>query len=191
MASGGSAVRDTDMTQGYGPIRGGLLQTPSAVAGHHRRATVWRTPSAGVRRVDPISKRRLYLTELVAAGPKARQTAERIRTRLLSQVDERRSPRTRATVGQLLDKWLKVLDVDPSTRRTYKGDIRKHIRPPLGSLSLTRLDVEILDSFYSELRRCRDHCGGRRSADSTTHEGKTHVCCGLANSTHPPDPLDH
>lgn len=64
--------------------------------------------------------------------------AERIRTRLLSQVDERRSPRTRATVGQLLDRWLGVLDVDPSTRRTYEGYIRKHIRPLLGSLSLSQ-----------------------------------------------------
>ncbi len=136
--------------------------------------------SAGV---DPISKRRLYLTELVPAGPKARQVAERIRTRLLSQVDERRSLRTRATVGQLLDKWLGVLDVDPSTRRTYEGYIRKHIRPLLGSLSLTRVDVEILDSFYSELRRCRDHCGRRQPAVSRTSEDKSHVCRGLANST--------
>ena len=149
------------------------------------RGTIDELPSGALRvrvsaGVDPISKRRLYLTELVAAGPKARRTAERIRTRLLSQVDERRSPRTRATVDQLLDKWLKVLDVDPSTRRTYEGYIRKHIRPLLGSLSLTRVDVETLDSFYSELRRCRDHCDGRRS---NALESKSHVCRGLANST--------
>ena len=103
--------------------------------------------------MDPISKRRMYLTEVVPAGPKAGQEAERIRTRMLGQVDERRSPRTRATLGQLLDKWLEVLDVDPSTRRGYGNNIRKHIRPLLGSLSLTRLDVETLDSFYAELRR--------------------------------------
>ena len=109
--------------------------------------------------------------------------AERVRSRLQNQVDERRNPRTRANLGQLLDKWLDVLDVDPSTRRTYDGYIRKHIRPLLGELSLTRLDVEVLDSFYSELRRCRDHCGGHRSADSHRLEGKTHVCRGLANST--------
>ena len=53
---------------------------------------------------------------------------------MLSQVDERRSPRTRATLGQLLDKWLEVLDVDPSTRRGYANNIRKQIRPLLGSL---------------------------------------------------------
>ena len=53
------------------------------------RGTIDELPSGALRvrvsaGVDPISKRRLYLTELVAAGPKARQTAERIRTRLLS-----------------------------------------------------------------------------------------------------------
>lgn len=162
--------------------------------------------SAGV---DPISKRRLYLTEVVPPGPKAGQQAERIRTRMLSSVDERRSPRTRATLGQLLDRWLEVLDVDPSTRRGYDNNIRKHIRPLLGSLPLTRLDVETLDSFYAELRRCRDHCDKRpRLQHRTTqkhqcdeHDAepcspadpancnacrracKPHVCRGLANST--------
>jgi hypothetical protein len=117
--------------------------------------------------MGPISRRRIYLTEVVPAGPKAGQVAERV-TRLLNRVDERRSPRTRATVAQLLDKWLEVLDVDPSTRRGYEGYIRKHIRPLLGSLSLTRLDVETLDSFYAELRRCREHCGGRRYVQHRT-----------------------
>jgi integrase len=92
--------------------------------------------------MDPIAKRRMYLTEVVPAGPKAGDQAEKVRTRLLHQVDQKRNPRTRATVGQLLDRWLQVLDVDPSTRRGYEGYIRKHIRPVLGSLPLTRLDVE-------------------------------------------------
>ena len=63
--------------------------------------------------MDSISKRRLYLTGVVRAGPRASQEADRTRPRLLSKVDERRNPRTRATLGQLLDKWLEVLDVDP------------------------------------------------------------------------------
>ena len=84
------------------------------------RGTIDELPSGALRvrvsaGIDPISKRRMYLTEVVPPGPKAGQEAERMRTRMLSQVDERRSPRTRATVGQLLDQWLEVLDVDPST----------------------------------------------------------------------------
>jgi integrase len=36
-------------------------------------------------------------------------------TRLLGQVDERRTPRTPATLNQRLDRWLEVLDVETST----------------------------------------------------------------------------
>jgi integrase len=38
-------------------------------------------------------------------GPSAARDAERVRTRLLNQVDERRNPRTKATMNQLLDRW--------------------------------------------------------------------------------------
>jgi hypothetical protein len=72
---------------------------------------------------------------------------------LLRQVDERRSPRTRATVNQLLDRYLEVVDLEKSTRRTYQGYIERHIRPVLGPLPLGRVDGEVLDSFYAQLRR--------------------------------------
>ena len=44
-----------------------------------------------------------------------------------------------------------------------------------------RLDVETLDSFYAELRRCREHCDGRLHLQHRT--GQPHVCRGLADST--------
>jgi integrase len=52
---------------------------------------------------------------VVPPGPTAVREAERSRTRLLAQVDERRNPRTRATVNQLLGRWLDVLDMEVST----------------------------------------------------------------------------
>jgi hypothetical protein len=81
---------------------------------------------------DPVSKRDVYLSETVPPGPKAAKHAEEARTRLLNQVDEKRNPRTRATVDQLLDRWVSVINVDPSTLRGYEGKIRKHIRPLIG-----------------------------------------------------------
>jgi integrase len=123
---------------------------------------------------DPVSKRDIYLTETVPPGPKAATQAEQVRTRLLNQVDEKRNPRTRATMGQLLDRWLSVIKVDPSTRRGYEGKIRKHIRPLIGGVSLTRVDVELLDSLYAELRRCRGHCDGRPQLQHRT--AKEHEC---------------
>ena len=55
--------------------------------------------------VDPVSKQRHYLVDTVPAGPSAVRDAERVRTRLLNQVDESRNLRTTATVNQLLDRW--------------------------------------------------------------------------------------
>jgi hypothetical protein len=37
------------------------------------------------------------------------------------------------------------------------------------------LDAEILDSFYAELRRCRDHCTGRRG-DVQHRTPREHRC---------------
>ena len=42
--------------------------------------------------MDPIAKRRMYLTEVVPAEPKAGDQAEKVRTRLLHQVDQKRNP---------------------------------------------------------------------------------------------------
>ncbi|SDT36357.1 GntR family transcriptional regulator [Jiangella sp. DSM 45060] len=158
---------------------------------------------------DPVSKRRFYLTETVPPGPKQEREAEQARTRLLNQVDEKRNPKTRATVDQLMVKYLDVLDVDVQTMRGYRSKYQNHIKPLIGSLPLNRLDVEVLDSFYSQLRTCRDHCRGRtyiqhrtdRTHQCDEHEGnrcprnnpegcrrcrrmcKPHVCKGLGNST--------
>ena len=61
---------------------------------------------------DPVSKKDLYLTEVVPPGPRQAREAEQARTRLLNQVDEKRNPKTRATVDQLIAKYFPVLDVD-------------------------------------------------------------------------------
>ncbi|WP_307831340.1 tyrosine-type recombinase/integrase [Nucisporomicrobium flavum] len=140
--------------------------------------------------MDPLTKRRHDLTEVIPPGPNAAREAEKARTRLLNQVDERRNPRTRATVNQLLDRWLEVLDVEPSTRRGYVLKMDKHIRPMLGSVQVGRVDAELLETFYARLRKCRDHCDGRRYVQHRTqrpHEcdercGR-HACKGLAAST--------
>jgi integrase len=140
--------------------------------------------------IDPVTKKRHYLTETIPPGAQAQREAERARTRLLAQVDERRNPRTRATVSQLLDRWIGVLDVDVSTRQGYITKIEKHIRPLLGRLPLGKVDTEMLESFYAALRRCREHCDRRgfvqhRKAGPhrCTSVCRPHECRGLADST--------
>ncbi|MFG3298861.1 hypothetical protein [Micromonospora chersina] len=89
-----------------------------------QRGEIEELPSGSLRvkvyaGIDPITRKRHYLTETIPAGPTARKEADKARTRFLAQVDERRNPRTRATVDQLLDRWLEVLDVEASTRQGY------------------------------------------------------------------------
>jgi integrase len=157
---------------------------PASKARKRTRGEIETLPSGSLRvrvyaGIDPVSKKKHYLVETVAAGPKAAREAEQTRTRLLAQVDEKRNPRTKATVGQLIDRYMEVLDVEPTTRNTYDGYIRNHVRPLLGDLSVGSLDGEILDSFYAELRRCRTHCRGRRAVEHRT--SRPHDCderCG-------------
>jgi integrase len=143
------------------------------------RGSVDRLPSGAFRvrvyaGIDPVTKRRHELVEVVPPGPAAEREAEQARTRLLAQVDGRRNPRTRATVNQLLDRWLDVLDVEASTRRGYVRKLNKHVRPVLGEVQVGRIDEETLEAFYAVLRRCRDRCGGRKYVDHRT--GRRHGC---------------
>jgi integrase len=124
--------------------------------------------------VDPVSKKRLDLEETIPAEPRAAKEAEKARTRLLAQVDERRNPRTRATVNQLLDRYLTVLKVEPTTQGTYEGYIRNYLRPVLGPLPLAKLEAETVESFYAQLQRCRSRCDGKRRMEHRTAD--EHTC---------------
>ena len=122
--------------------------------------------------------------------PKAEAKAERARTRLVNQVDEQRNARTRATVDELMDQYLELLDVDRTTRKSYEGYIRNHIRPLLGEMQVGKLDGETLDSFYSILRTCRTHCDGRPFVEHSTADAhncddscKPHTCKPLKASS--------
>jgi integrase len=139
--------------------------------------------------IDPLTGKRHYLREVVPAGPKAAREAEKVRTRLLAEVDDRRNPRTNATVNQLLERYLDVLEIEDTTRSGYESMIRLYIRPMLGDLAIGRIDGETLDAFYAELRRCRARCHRRSRIDYRTdaeHECDDrcakHVCKPLGAS---------
>ena len=159
----GYSVTVANASRGRSRTRGEVEQLPSGSL----RVRVY----AGI---DPVSKKRHYLVETVAAGPSAARDAERARTRLLNQVDERRNPRTKATVNQLLDRWLEVVELETTTRNSVVGRLNRHVRPVLGAVSVSRLDAETLESFYAQLRRCRERCGGHQAG---------HVCRPLAPAT--------
>jgi integrase len=138
--------------------------------------------------IDAVTKKEHHLTEVVPAGPGAAAEAEKVRTKLLNQLDEKRAPKTRATVNQLLDKHFELLKVEPKTMEGYQSVTRNHIRPLLGDQQLGKIDGHTLDSFYSVLRTCRAHCGGRKFVErrkqgehQCTDKCRSHVCKGLGD----------
>ncbi len=123
------------------------------------RGTVGWLPSGSARvkvygGIEQLTGQKLWLRQTVAARETRRETekeAEEVLTRLLNQVDERRSPKTEATVNQLLDRWLDVIDVERTTRTGYVGKIEKHIRPTIGRLPVGRVKAETIEGLYAQL----------------------------------------
>jgi integrase len=140
--------------------------------------------------IDPVTKKRHSLIATVPAGPKALREAEKIRDRFLQEVAEKRNPRTSATVDQLLTRYLDQFDGAPNTLTNYRGYMRNHVSPLIGKLKVGALDAEVLDSFYAELRRCRQHCSGKAGARHWTRQAhecdqrctRPHVCKPLGAS---------
>lgn len=159
------------------------------------RGSVEELPSGAYRvrvfaGVDPVTGRDHYLRETVPAGPRAAKEADKVRTRLLAQVDERRHPRTNATVTQLLDRHLKEARLEVNTASTYRGLVDKHVLPFLGSAKVGSIEADTLDSLYAELSRCREHCSSGKRIDHRTpreHECdercRPHACRPLSASS--------
>jgi integrase/DNA-binding transcriptional regulator YhcF (GntR family) len=131
-----------------------------------------------------------YLREVVSPGPKQDAEVRRVKNRLVSQVEERRNPRTNATLSQLLDRHLKRFGGAAKTRRTYRGYIRLHIGPFLGKEKVGAVDADKLDAFYAECLRCSVHCDGRPHVQHRTsrahecdHRCGPHKCEPLAATT--------
>lgn len=120
---------------------------------------------------DPITGKPHYLRETHSSYDEA----EKARTRLQNQVDERRHPRSNVTVTQVVDQWVDVAGHAESTRDRNENLIRNYIKPNFGTMSAAKLDAETLERFYARLLRCSELCTGRRT--------KSHECTPLAPNT--------
>jgi integrase len=87
--------------------------------------------------------------------------AEKLRTKFLRQVDEKKASRTRASLGALIEEWLPGAELGANTRANYAGLIERFIRLAPGALPLTTLTPQRIERFYTELRRCRARCDGQ------------------------------
>jgi integrase len=99
--------------------------------------------------------------------------------RLLAEADGGRFPDRHATVGQTLDKYLEVADLEVSTREAHQGYIRRTIGPVLREVKIRQLGADSLDSLYTALKRCSRLC--RRLPRTEHHADGEHLCdarCG-------------
>lgn len=140
--------------------------------------------------VDKVRGDKLYLTETVPAGPNAPAQAEEIRDKLVRQVEDGRHPKTDATVAQMLERYLDQWEGADSFLDALRSYVRRHVNPIVGTVKVHKLDVDLLDSFYRELKRCRDHCDGRPFLQHRTttphkcdHRCASHECRGLGART--------
>jgi integrase len=87
----------------------------------------------------------------------------------------------------LPDHYLEVIKMEPTTRQGYVGKIDKHIRPTIGAVQVGRLDAESLERLDAQLRKCREHCHGRKYVQHRTDTPRTcdprcgpHLCTPLS-----------
>ena len=107
---------------------------------------------------DPITKRYRYAYDSASTE----EEADRRRAALTDQIANGRTPQARATVSDLIDRWLSVTELELITTLNYQSYIERVIRPVLGGLQLREIQdrVEVLDELYAQLRRYRRLCGG-------------------------------
>jgi integrase len=149
--------------------------------------------------LDPVTSKRVYLQETIPGnGKHAWREANSALARLIAQVDKQRSASSSVKFRQALDEFVRVSDLEETTRDTYRGYVDRTIKPALGDLAVKKVRARQLESFYAELRRCRARCGRKpfierhrtkephdcRQPDAKT--GRTcrrHECRPMAEST--------
>ncbi|HVW44248.1 MAG TPA: hypothetical protein VHC18_23155 [Amycolatopsis sp.] len=107
--------------------------------------------------VDPLTGKRLYLS----ASTIDEAEANRLLNKFRAQVDEQRNARTRGVFRMAVEEWLKVHEIEDTTRETYGIYARNYLYPALGDEPVSKISARVLEQFYAELRRCRACCDGR------------------------------
>ena len=116
----------------------------------------------------------------------AYREAEKLRTKLLSDADELKVARTKATVSALLERWMQQHEIDPTTRMTYESQIRMYILPAVGDVPLVlfvRDASQRLEALYGRLRKCRALCSGKPFVEKHAEEGR-HDCAAAGCKRH-------
>jgi integrase len=98
---------------------------------------------------DALTDRPRQVTRTFVGGERA---AAKALGALVADVEAGKFAFTRATVGQLLDKWLETTEAKcrPKTAAEYRSKVEHRIRPALGAVPLHKLGPHDLDAWYRQ-----------------------------------------
>ncbi|MER6669697.1 hypothetical protein ABT256_34420 [Amycolatopsis japonica] len=144
------------------------------------KGSVDKLPSGALRvRVyagaDKLTGKPNCLQETVPAGPDAERIADQVQRRLLTSLDEKRHPKTRATIDRILDEHFEHLDVERSTKIRLVRLAKTHIRPLIGAEQAGAMDAERWD--FNDLAEAptANLPDATLSYADGPHHGTTHV----------------
>jgi len=131
----------------------------------------------------------MCLTATIRGTDKAaRKRAEDKLSEFRTQVLKQRNAPTSVTVAHALDEWLRTSEVEDSTRDGYVNYVERYIRPTLGPIAVRKLEAHALESFYTELRRCRVRCDRKPFIERHAND-KEHDCVAAKCTPHECKPL--
>ena len=98
---------------------------------------------------DPATGRERVLT----GTAKSRRAANTLVHELVGKATAGEVQSADATLNELIDRWLELAGpAEESSRLTYRGYIRTHIRDDVGLVKIGKLHAEDLDRWYGRLK---------------------------------------
>ena len=100
---------------------------------------------------DPVTGKKRYSTKTVPGG---KREAQRTLAAIVTDAERGLTPRSSATVGDLLEAWFRqaAQDFSPTTVKETRGFIDRSLLPGLGERPLAKVTPAELDAFYARLR---------------------------------------
>src|SRR5262245_32211396 len=87
--------------------------------------------------VDPVTGKRVYRSETVeGTDAKAHKQAERKLRALIAEIDQQRGTSSMITLGYVIDKWLRTVEIEDSSCAGY---IQRSILPALGAVLVSKI----------------------------------------------------
>lgn len=93
--------------------------------------------------IDPLTGKELGLT----ASTTDEAEAYRILKRLSAQVDEQSHARTKATFRAAMEAWLRVHEIEDTTRESYESYARLYIYPAFGDEPVGQIGPRVLEEL--------------------------------------------